>query len=366
MWFSISVYSPEKEYFVAIFDVITERKQAEAALQSSEALLRDAQRITHVGSWSRSLTDNIVRWSDEMYRIYGVIKEEFPLTPESFVKLLHPDDRPLMAKWVEQAIAQLKPETLDFRVVRPDGTVRHIRGEGGLITDQAGNPECLTGTAQDITERKQAEEEIVRKGEQLRALAARLAEVEEAERQHLARVLHDQVCQGLTALGLTLTLLQTQMPRKAAPALLGRLADALALLEQTGETIRNLMGELRPPMLDDYGLLSTLHWYGAKFSDKTGIGVDVQGREASTRLGAPGGTGPVPHRAGSHGQCGPARPGHGGGPDRGGGQRHGSPGHRRQRRRLRPGAAGPARGAPRVGAHDHGRAGRGGWRPLPH
>ena len=138
-----------------------------------------------------------------------------------------------------------------------------------------------------ITERKQAEAEIVRKNKQLRALAARLGEVEEAEREHLARELHDQVCQRLTALGLTLTLLQTQMPRKAAPALLRRVADALALVEQTGETIRNLMGELRPPMLDGYGLLSALHWYGAEFSDKTGISVNVQGREAAPRLGAP-------------------------------------------------------------------------------
>ena len=58
--------------------------------------------------------------------------------------------------------------------------------------------------------------------------------MEEAERQHLARELHDQVCQSLTALGLTLTLLQIQMPRKAEPELLARLADAVALVEQTG------------------------------------------------------------------------------------------------------------------------------------
>ena len=86
-------------------------------------------------------------------------------------------------------------------------------------------------------------------------------EVEEAERQHLARQLHDQVCQSLTALGLTLTLLQTQMYRKSAAAR-GRLADALTLVEQTGETVRNVMADLRPPMLDDYGLLSAFNWYG--------------------------------------------------------------------------------------------------------
>ena len=138
-----------------------------------------------------------------------------------------------------------------------------------------------------ITERKRAEAEILQKSQQLRALAARLTEVEEAERQHLGRVLHDQVCQGLTALGLTLALLQTQMPRKAGAALRARLADALALVEQTGETIRNLTADLRPPMLDDYGLMSALSWYGVEFFAKTGIRVEVQGQEVVPRLAAP-------------------------------------------------------------------------------
>jgi signal transduction histidine kinase len=88
-------------------------------------------------------------------------------------------------------------------------------------------------------------------------------------------------------LSLTLTLLQTQMPRRATAKVRGRMAEAVALVEQIGETIRDVMAELRPPMLDDYGLLSALHWYGAEFSDKTGIAVNVQGKEAVPRLAAP-------------------------------------------------------------------------------
>ncbi len=88
-------------------------------------------------------------------------------------------------------------------------------------------------------------------------------------------------------MGLTLTLLQIQMPRKAAPALQNRLAAAIALVEQTGLSIRDLTAELRPLMLDDNGLLSALHWYGAEFFGKTGIGVNVQGQEAAPRLAAP-------------------------------------------------------------------------------
>ncbi len=138
----------------------------------------------------------------------------------------------------------------------------------------------LIGVQTDVTEFKEAQRE-------LRALAARLAEVEEAERHHLARELHDEVGQGLTALGLTLTLLKTQMPQETAASLLNRLADAVVLVEKTGETIRNVMTELRPPVLDDYGLLSALRWYGAEFSRRTGIGVDVQGEEAAPRLARP-------------------------------------------------------------------------------
>lgn len=141
--------------------------------------------------------------------------------------------------------------------------------------------------AKAISEQQRNEAEIIRQSGQLRALAARLAEAEEKERQHLARELHDQVCQSLTALSLTLTLLQTQMPRKAAAKLRGRLDGAVALVEQIAETIRDVMAELRPPMLDDYGLLSALHWYGAEFSDKTGISVEVTGQEVVPRLAAP-------------------------------------------------------------------------------
>jgi two-component system sensor histidine kinase UhpB len=141
--------------------------------------------------------------------------------------------------------------------------------------------------AQARREQQRLEAEVVRKSDQLRALSVRLAEVEETERQRLARVLHDQVSQGLTALGLTLTLLQTQMPRAAAAALLGRIAAAVALVEQIGDTIQDVMVELRPPMLDDYGLLSALYWYGAEFSGKTGIDVTIKGSEAAPRLGPP-------------------------------------------------------------------------------
>jgi signal transduction histidine kinase len=122
--------------------------------------------------------------------------------------------------------------------------------------------------------------------ERLHALGARLAEAEEAERRRLARELHDQVGQNLTALGINLNIVRAQMPETASP-LQSRLEDSLALVEQTTERVRSVMAELRPPVLDDYGLMAALRWYGERFSSRASIAVDVQGIELDPRLTLP-------------------------------------------------------------------------------
>jgi len=225
--------------------------------------------------------------NDRFLTTFGYNLDDIP-NLEAWWRCAYPDEPHRlkgMAAWrraVEKAAREHTDiEPSESRVTCKDGTVRITEIFGTRIGDQ--NLVVL----QDITERKRAEAKIVRQSGQLRALAARLADVEETGREHLARDLHDQVCQSLTALSLTLTLLQTEMPPKAAAKLRGRMAGALALVEQMGETIRDVMADLRPPVLDDYGLLSALHWYGTEFSKKTGIGVDVQGQEAVPRLAAP-------------------------------------------------------------------------------
>lgn len=120
--------------------------------------------------------------------------------------------------------------------------------------------------------------------EQLRALAMRLAEVEEDERCRLARELHDRVGQNLTALGINLNVLGSQLPPETAARMGARLADCLTLVEETTGHIRDVMAELRPAVLDDYGLLAALHWYGQRFSQRTGLAVAVQGEELTPRL----------------------------------------------------------------------------------
>lgn len=127
-------------------------------------------------------------------------------------------------------------------------------------------------------------ETVRQQREQLRTLAVRLAEAEETERQRLARELHDQVGRNLTALSINLSLVQTQMSEETADLVRFRLDDSLALIGQTVECIRSVMADLRPPVLDNHGVVAALRWYGAQIALRTGIAIAVQGEEPVPRL----------------------------------------------------------------------------------
>ena len=119
---------------------------------------------------------------------------------------------------------------------------------------------------------------------QLRQLWRRLAEIEEAERQRLSRELHDQVGQGLTALGLNLSVLEAMIPPGTDRRILGRIQDAQQIVQETVGRIRNVMAELRPPVLDDYGLPAALRWSGTQFAARTGVAVTVCAEDLSRRI----------------------------------------------------------------------------------
>jgi signal transduction histidine kinase len=120
--------------------------------------------------------------------------------------------------------------------------------------------------------------------EQIQAMSRRLVDIQESERRQFSRELHDRVGQNLTALSISLDILKTQLGGNGNAAFRSRLDDAAALLESTAVSIENVMSELRPPMLDDYGLLPALQWYANEFSSRTGIEVTVHGDEQSGRL----------------------------------------------------------------------------------
>ena len=147
---------------------ITDRKLADKALRQSEADLRKAQQIARLGSWTYPVS-GVISWSDELYRIYGVAPEAFVPTVESFLELIHHEDRAAMQAWIAACVAGKGPGELEFRVLWPDGSVRFISGRGELVPNGEEGRSYLTGTAQDITERKKSEEALAKSESAFRA-----------------------------------------------------------------------------------------------------------------------------------------------------------------------------------------------------
>jgi PAS domain S-box-containing protein len=137
---------------------ITKRRESEAALRQSEFLLAKSQEITHIGSYSWDVNTNIYTWSDEMHRIFGLSKEVFDGSAESVIEnAVHPDDRQKLYEGQMKILHSKQPHPMEFRIVRPDGDIRHVYADAYLSFDDRGNVKSTIGTVQDITERKLAE-----------------------------------------------------------------------------------------------------------------------------------------------------------------------------------------------------------------
>lgn len=138
----------------------------------------------------------------------------------------------------------------------------------------------------NIQKRRQSEKELMNSREELRTLAWRLSETEETERKALSRELHDAVGQNLTILGVNLNLLRSLIPHDGTEMVHSRINDSLTIVKQTTERIRNLMSNLRSPVLDDYGLVAAIDLYSKQWSSRTGINAIVRGPEIDTHLSA--------------------------------------------------------------------------------
>lgn len=190
-------------------------------------------------------------------------------------------DHPCPLHEVEQ-IGQ--PVTVVHEHYQTDGERRFVEIAAAPFWAVDGSFHGIIESMRDITEHKQAEQDLIQYTERLKAISAQLAEVEDLERQRLSRELHDQVGQNLTALGINLNIIQMQMPENISDSVHYHLEDSLSLVEQTTERIRDVMADLRPPVLDDYGLVAALRWYGEKIARRIEIPIFVEGEEPSPRL----------------------------------------------------------------------------------
>ncbi|MEJ2689387.1 MAG: CheR family methyltransferase [Deltaproteobacteria bacterium] len=141
---------------------ITKRKKADEALRESQERLKRSQEIAHLGGWELDLSDNILTWSDEVYRIFGLEPQEFGATYEAFLEKVHPEDRAAVNEAYLNSLRDGKDSyEIEHRVVRQGtGEIRHVHEKCQHFRDHNGNIIRSVGMVHDITERKQAEEAL--------------------------------------------------------------------------------------------------------------------------------------------------------------------------------------------------------------
>jgi signal transduction histidine kinase len=142
----------------------------------------------------------------------------------------------------------------------------------------------ILSRAMEVRRLMKSEEQMRIARDQWRAFAGRLAEAQERERQRIARELHDGVGQNLIALGMNLHSLHNPLPDKHTDEMDPRLTDSLSIVADMNETIRNIIADLRPAVLDDFGLLAAIQSHSDRFSKRTGLHITIHGDEDMPRL----------------------------------------------------------------------------------
>lgn len=277
-WYEGRAYrigGPDEKRVGVIFNDMTDQRRSEEKLQDNERRLRLALEAGQMGAWDLDLTTNLVTCDAKQHEMLGLPFQEKPTHRDAFWGLVHSDDVQPLKDALNKALA-FGSFALEFRIVRPDGTLRWISGVGATLKNDDGLPLRVVGLNHDVTERLQTEEclrsftgqleelvtarteELLESQRRLRALATELSLTEQRERQRLATELHDHLAQMLVVARLKLS------QAKRAPGLVGNCA---LIIDQTDEVLveslkytRTLVADLYPPELRDFGLPAALKW----------------------------------------------------------------------------------------------------------
>jgi PAS domain S-box-containing protein len=254
---------------------ITARIKAESELREQEEHLTALVDITSDGLYRMSAD-----WSI-MYELQGGTFLKATLIPKHdwLDDYIHPDDQEHVLQVIRQSIRSKAPFELEHRVRLADGSLGWVLSKAIPVLDQEGEIKFWLGAVSNLTARKRAEEtlrlnesrlseRVASATSELRSLSRQLLRVQEAERRHIAHELHDEIGQALTGLRFSLEMANRSVDSQ-------HLQDAITTTEYLADQVRSLTLELRPPVLDDIGLIPALLALTNRFSSQVGIKVDL-------------------------------------------------------------------------------------------
>jgi PAS domain S-box-containing protein len=250
---------------------ITERKQAENNLKRFQLLSQNSRDII---LFIRERDLKILDANEAALKAYGYSREE--LMRKSVIDLRHPET----VKDLRVQVNNANTEGLLFETIhcRRDGKSFPVEVSScGMTLDE---DRILLSIIRDITERRQAEEELRKSNKLLEDLHKHLIEIRENEHTRISREIHDQLGQSLTALKIDMTWLREKIAKESEESI--KLNEMIELVNATSIDVHRISSELRPLMLDDLGLAATLEWYCEGFANRTGLKVQMEIEDIQT------------------------------------------------------------------------------------
>jgi PAS domain S-box-containing protein len=245
-----------------------EREQTEAALRASEERFRLAFGEAAVGVELLTPEGRFLQVNAADCGMTGYTEDE--LLTMGYQSVTHPDDLPEYTRLIRRLLAgDITSFVMEKRYINKRGEVVWHKDSVSLVRDKEGEPLTLIALVEDVTDRKRLEAEVSDHERRLEAVTRRVVDVQEEERRHLARELHDEIGQALSAIGINLQILG----RTCGPGDRPRIEDCLGVVQQTIERVRGLALDLRPSILDDLGLAAALQWLVDRQARRAGLAV---------------------------------------------------------------------------------------------
>jgi two-component system sensor histidine kinase UhpB len=268
-----------RRLFIPVFRLETvflgqrHRESAEPALAASEERFQLAVSGTTAGLWDWNPQTDESCLSPHFKGTMGYEDRELPNEWRAHLDAIHLDDVGRVTESLNAHLAHRSAYNVEYRVRTKSGDFRWIESRGQALWNDAGEPYRMVGWITDITNRKRNEEALRISREELRRLSAHIQHIRAEEKARIARELHDDLGQQLTALKMSVTLVEHNLKEAAPPLSGGDLHGLYALIDQLIDSVRGIAADLSPVMLDDLGLIPAIEWMTKEFSARYHIPV---------------------------------------------------------------------------------------------